>query len=385
MSDQGKIVLVDDRPETVRALARGLKDAGFLALVEHPQDLEAEHLEDANLVLVDFVLEDQFWRERAQLPFAARLQDGLALAGSLRAWLHVDDHSTASEERNPTAIALHSAQLDKLSREIPREIREHALARVHGLEWVFAKVDTNSDDLALHKQIATLAQAMQRVPCSWPVDADANAKDLKEFLRLDPGRTSDAAWADVLECHPPLHELSTASRGLAIIRWLAQRILPYPCFLLDPWQLALKLRVERASLDVLLADSEDPFAQKLDKARYQGALADFLGPRWWRATVDHLLWEVAEGGLLDRGAFVAALERATNVELRFLDAPNPVAVVDATYQPTGIAPAGECVRLILDDWPPFATQPWTTIEAARADPALAARVLPGDSDRLSSQ
>jgi hypothetical protein len=386
MSDRAKIVFIDDRPDTVRGLAQRLRRAGFTTLVEHPQSLEAEHLKDASLVLVDFVLEDKYWPERAGLPYAARLQDGLAVAGSLRAWLHADDDQAASEHRRPTAITLHSAELKRLSREIPLEIREYALARVHGLEWIFAKAEAAGEERSLHQRIATLATAMQAVPSSWPVDAEANAGDLKEFLGLDlaPVPFSGAAWGDVLDCHPPLHELSTASRGLAIIRWLAQRILPYPCFLVDPWQLAVKLRLEREGLDKLLSARKDPLMLKLDGARYQGAMAGFLGPRWWRAAVDQLLWELTAGGLIDRGVLIDALAKTSNLKLRFLDFANPVTVVDATYESTGIAPAGNCVRLLLDDWPAFAAEPWTTIEATTADPALAARVVPGDRDRLPS-
>ena len=379
MSDPGKIVFVDDQPwSTLRGTIDGLTGAGFQTVLVHPHELTERDLRGANLVLVDFLLEDRNWPERAELPFAARLQDGLALAGSLRAWLH----QYTQDGGSPAAIALHSAELDQLSREIPLEIREHALARVHGLEWVFEKAKTDQT-ARLRERIILLAQAVQNVPATWPVDPQKADADLKNFLDLPrgPDTFGEAAWADVLDCHPPLHELSSASRGLAILRWLAQRILPYPCFLLDECQVALKLRVEPASLRVLLTNDDDDLAQQLGRAEYRGALACFDGRRWWRAGIDQLLWDVTDGQMFERETLVAALEASTSVELSFLETQNPVAVVNENYLSDGVRAASECVRLMLDDWPPYASDPWTTIEAA-AEPAVAMRVAPDDRDRL---
>src|SRR2546422_7082713 len=96
---------------------------------------------------------------------------------------------------------------------------------------------------------------------------------------------SDQAWDDVESCHPPLHEMSERSHGLAFIRWLLHSVLPYPAFLYDTHRLAARLRVSPVTFRRTLERS-----RRLDRVlaayRYNGIVAGFLGQRWGKAGIE---------------------------------------------------------------------------------------------------
>lgn len=120
----------------------------------------------------------------------------------------------------------------------------------------------------------------------------------------------------------------------------------------------------------------------LEACRYTGVLAGFDGPRWWRSRLERMLWSLSPGAASPAG--LAELQAASPVELTPAKCANGVIVLRADYaahdQPLDVA---EAVRIRLDDWPPYAEQPWAAIAEARADPGLRERVLPLDRPRLA--
>src|SRR5262245_645075 len=124
-------VLIVDDEQDVNALAKLLKHSGVSAKVRHPEHVLVEDLDEADLVLVDFELET--WPERAGLAVSRQPRDGLAVAAVLRRQIH--DRQKAS----PTAFALLTGKFEKLASPLPPEHREHILARITNLEWVFQK------------------------------------------------------------------------------------------------------------------------------------------------------------------------------------------------------------------------------------------------------
>src|SRR5262249_33818449 len=156
--------------------------------------------------------------------------------------------------------------------------------------------------------------------------------------------------------------------GLAFLRWLLHRILPYPCFLWDTYRLAARLRVTHASLQSAL---DSNFSSLLEPCRYKGALIDFLGLRWWRCGIEAFIWELTEGDPFEPQRVRGLLAQRTGISLEPTASLQPSVCVDENYQPLPEAcdPA-EAVHIQPDDWPPYADLAWTTLQLAREHPRL---------------
>ncbi len=263
------------------------------------------------------------------------------------------------------------------------EPRAHAIARAHNLEWVFSK-ETVAGAGPLSQQIISLGQAVKRLPTSWTEEnqemVEARVRDLFSIPRR--AAWFARAWEDIQDCHPPMHELSKWSHGLAILRWMLHRILPYPCFLMDSYHLASRFRVTHKSLLEAMRGS-DRDVKFLEPAQYRGILDEFLGRRWWRSGVEAILWQATEGNSFDRDAILSVLSRVLGSSLVPSNIDQPVVCIDRDYQPLEEAfPADSAVRIQPDDWPPYADQAWTTLDLARQEPSLRALVLNQDRSRI---
>ncbi len=368
MSDAPVLVLIDDDLADMSAVIALLENQGCEVRPREPDEVSVDDLKCADVVLVDWALKS--WRIRLDetRPPGTRPQDGLALAEVLRS------HLNAEHAGRPTAFALHSGALRELGRGLPQSIQEHALARIHNLEWVFAKSATPR----VVDRFVAMAEALRSLPHPWPIGADDGKKELLRILALEPANALE--WEAVADCHPPLHEFATNSNGLTVLRWLAQRVLPYPCFLLSDLYLATRLGLTLEALSTEMGRS-GPLAQRLDACRYRGMLSDFIGRRWWRTRIDDMLWEITGGGDASPRRVRDAIA-ALAPEAELLDIANPVVCLNADYATTDVADADGALRIILDDWPPYALDAWTKIELAVNDDGLRARVLPEDRDRM---
>lgn len=365
------ILFVDDNPEEIDASHFG-SDA--TAKVRSPSDVDAQDLKDCNLVLVDYRLED--WPDRDKTAcIALKPLNGLALAATLRS-------HAAEVSGSPTAFAIHSAHLPDLAGGLPPQSREHAIASANNLEWVFAKPRA-SELSRWSAQVLSLARGVGRLPKAWPDELAKAEKELSGLLGAPlEGPWADRALNDIRACHPPLHELSLWTHGMAIIRWLLHRILPYPCFLFNLPYLAARLRVTTRSLSKALENTTE-LSRALHALEYTGILGGFLGPRWWRVGIENFLWEITAGRSADVSIVRESVSALAPAQLEPTETDFPIVWVNRDYNvQLEFSDVGRAVRIQPDDWPPYADEAWTTIDLARSEPILGALVLEADRERL---
>ncbi len=362
------ILIVDDSDTDGLALADAI-DEWATGVPVSPSEVTDARLAKADIVLVDYELDKWPDRDNVKL-LSLRPANGLALAAVLRA------HLGNAVATRPQAVALYTGKAARISPHLPDEIRRQVLARLHNLEWVFQKQDPERVS-----RIVSFAQAVVAVG-DFPTSEESDVEDAL-FRLLDLTRRDraffDGARDDVLAAHPPIHELSEATHALAVLRWLAQRILPYPCFLLDSSHVARRLRITVQSLKDLLRGT-GAVAKALEGATYTGALDDLVGRRWWRAGIDDIVFELTDGEMSD-DALYTALKKGSRAQIRKAPA-DPVVALNSTYIGS-LASAGECVRIRPDDWPQHADTAWAKIAQCQRDTRLRALVDPNDRDRLS--
>lgn len=373
--DQPMILVIDDQTEDQRAVFRLDAKAVSRFDIVHPEEVDLDMLEEADLVLVDYEITN--WPARnGAVQLGLRAQNGIALTSVLR------EH--ANQLKRPTGFAIHTGEAKQFS-ITPAEPRAHLLARTHNLEWVFTK----GNAVRVGCQADSLATAIHRLPEKWPADDRGWVEqEVRKLLGLPvSAECSDAvnwlpgAMRDVAQCRPPLSEMVERSHGLLFVRWVLHRILPYPCFLFDTHYLALRLRVTHSSLVAALGGG---LAEWLAPVSYDGVLADFLGRRWWRAGVENLLWGLG-GGSVAAKRLHSKLSEVAGVSLEPLAMPEPVICIDQNYAALAEpCAADDVVRIIPDEWPLYAAQAWTTVSLAREHPRLRAMVAETDLGRLQT-
>lgn len=375
-TDIPNILILDDQVEEHTSLKLYLDESKLANIkVLHPQDVVVDDLRDIQLVLVDYQLDN--WPERDTLDtLSLKPRDGLALASILRRQIHEHDA--------PTAFALYTGNIEKLAAPFPPDYREHVLANINNLEWVFSKARLDKER-ATTGQIVTLAKAVSMLPQSWGASTGSEPmRQLAELLGIrfdDPD--DELLLEDVETCLPPIHELSQWSHGLAVLRWLLQRILPFPCFLLDTFRLAARFRIDHEALQGALKEGS-PLKLALDSCAYDGILANFSGPRWWRSKVESFLWDKTGNNSSDVKAVQAAIRAIAHDDLPLSEpSDHPVVCLNTHYQPLDkFSKMEAAVRIRPDDWPAYADQAWTTIEKAKDEPKLRALVIRDDLELL---
>lgn len=356
-----KILVVDDEEDRSLEVALG-KRVQVKTMV--PQVVEEEDLDWADLLLIDFKLDH--WSERnEQSSLSLSPPDGVALAAIYRRHL--------AKTEKPTTIALHTGNLEELAGDLPPENRLHILASLNNLEWVFRK----SDPVRLD-QIASLAQAIITLPTDW-VDVESSPEKLVQLLGLEFRSTERLLLDDVFSCMPPLFDLSSWSHGVAVLRWLLHRILPYPTMLLDQNHLAARLGVEASVLN------GEHLREELKNCEYTGILANFDGARWWKASVERKLWDANEGNFVSDELLASIVSKWAKHDVIKAAAPNPVVTVDQNFTSTAhIRKMEECVRIRPDDWPAFAEPAWISKELVRSDNKMLSLVIREDRDLLTN-
>ena len=373
MNETPSVLIVDDEPDSLRAaVAIELEDRAKGRVV-HPHDVELSHLEHADLVLVDFRLDN--WPERdAQAALSLRPATGMALAALLR------EHVDRLGRNSPTAFALHSGHLGELQGRLPTVAAQHVIARLNNLEWAFQKTEPRR-----YEQMVRLANAVRRLPRSWPsVPGDSEA-EARRLLGLDEKAPSfERCLRDVLECRVPVTELAEGAHGIVFVRWLLQQVMPHPCFLCGEHWVAARLRI---SLDSLrsVASGDTRLGKTCGPCGTPEILAEFMGHRWWRGALEDFVWDLV-GSHASRGErFLRALTERAGMDLEFVE-PNPAVVcLDRELQPMERFSSPETsVPVRPDHWPAFADSAWMDVEDVRADPALLAMVEPVDRYRVTA-
>jgi len=370
------VLVIDDQDEAT-ALKTNLALRG-LAKVSHryPQEVELGDLLRSDLVLVDYELSN--WPQRDEFSAVSlKPADGLALVGVLQR------HVYGRKQPRPIAFAIYTGKIRNLADPLPPEYREHAIAHINNLEWVFIKAKQNGV-VSVSDQIVGLASAVKALPSSWPKRESEQMQLLSTLLGVKPNdRFRERLLGEVATCLPPVHELSEWSHGHAVVRWLLHRILPYPCFLWDTFRMAARFRLDHYELREALSDDK-PLRKKLRACEYKGILSSFLGPRWWRALVERLLWEETKGNSADSAAVVALIGKYAKRKLTPISTTDhPLVCIDENYRPTDrFYSIKEAVRIRPDDWPAYADQAWTTIALAKGEPRLRALVIQEDREKL---
>lgn len=360
------VLIIDDQPGEAELLKSALSTKAGVT-VKHPSEVALDDVAEVDLILVDYTLEDWSTRDRAE-ELAQQPADGLAVISIL------ESHTSASA----TGYALFSANLAKLSQKLASPHREHAIARLHNIEWAFPK---SGDRERLADQVISLAKALKSASALLlSDDAQTTRVGAQQLLGLDMSLPwHEQGWKDVERCFPPLYELSQASHGRAFVRWLAHRVVPYPTFVLEAAYAgtALGVSLPRENGDVPMQVEEF-----LEPALYRGALSDLIGNRWWRAGIEYVLNE--RRASLDNPSDLRS-SLARQFKMDGLEAREPVVCVDASYLPTEIAPIQESVRVQPDDWPAFADPAWMRFDDVSGDPTLTALVVEDDRHLLGDQ
>lgn len=380
------VVIIDD--EDQGDFAELIRDQGVDAVALNPDDLQPELLNRATAVVLDQYLDTWPGRDQLGLPLTLSVPDGLALAAVLRSHVEGSRFKTRTLQ-SPVAIALRTGELDRLGAGLPKAAREHLLARQYNLEWVFSKGEDPLPGMpSPARRVAAVARAVSTLPVHWgPGSRDPGS----HWLNLpDVAWSDDARW-QIEQCRPPQHVVAEKTAGLAWLRWFLQRILPYPTFLLDRIHLAVTLGLDTASIEAVLS-SESPLAGRLHELRYRGSLSDFLGERWWRAGVSHLVEQLLEAAPEDSAERIQAVAAgAAALHGRPLDAisvDDPVVGVNADYTSLSVPlSAASAVRLQPDDWPPYADDAWAArdlLTGDDVDPELLALVVSTDRWRVHS-
>ena len=349
------VLHVDDEPDLLKPWKDEVTSQGSIEIeVCHPQDITEASLRKASLLLVDFKIDH--WTERANAPaLALRPPNGLAVLATLQEKAHELDPKKAR------AYALYTAVIQDVARELVHQ--PHIVARAHNLEWIFEKNGAENPIVERARRVAELAAAVESLPQDWPGEAAASATEaLHKWLALPKEVPwGEAATREIRRCRPPIHEFAEHTHGIGVVRWALHKILPYPTFLLDDAHLAARLRV---SLKSLRAVAESPgFKALFGNAPYEGPLSSFLGRRWWRAGVEHVIFEATADSPGDLSVLHKALtEKVAGIEQQ--EAPRLFPVLGKQFKTKDdLATEDIVVEVRPDDWPPFADEAW----ALRAD------------------
>lgn len=371
-NERPTVLIIDDHADDERAKLRAWEPDVDL-IVRHPNDVDEGDLHAAHVVVIDYVLDD--WPERDATPtISLRPPDGLALAAVLRS-------HTEKSAASPTAFVLRSAHLQRLSSGFPPERRLHVIAQQHNLEWVLDKNDAFGRQT---EQIRSLSAAVKSLPEAWPSDDTSAAQQIIErWLAVPDQRWRELAWQDIEDCHSPWHQLVERKDGLRFVRWFAQRILSYPCFLWTTGRLAARLRVTHESL---LDGFSQGLAEVFQPARYAGQLCSFLGDRWWGSGCEAILWDITDGNSFDVEHTRGVLNQRCGNALWRSPAAEPVLCIDEDFNVgADTCDVSGAVRVQPDDWPPYAEQAWAPLQLARDDSRLRASVIAMDRERLTDQ
>ncbi|WP_141327304.1 hypothetical protein [Myxococcus sp. AB025B] len=344
------VLHVDDEPDLLKPWKDEVTSQGDIEIeVCHPQDITEASLTKASLLLVDFKIEH--WTERANAPaLALRPPNGLAVLATLQEKAHELDPKKAC------AYALYTAVIQDVARELVHQ--PHIVARAHNLEWIFEKNGAENPIAERARRVAELAAAVESLPQDWPGEAAASATEaLHKWLAL-PKEVPwvEAATREIRRCRPPIHEFAEHTHGIGVVRWVLHKILPYPTFLLDEAHVAARLRVSLKSLRAV-ADSAE-FKALFGNASYQGQLSSFLGRRWWRAGVEHAIFEATADSPGDLVVLHNVLkEKVAGIEKQ--DAPRLFPVLGQQFKTKDdLATEDTVVEVRPDDWPPFADEAW---------------------------
>ena len=370
------VLFIDDEDGTSKSLLRDLlAPHGLDFRILHPEEVQQADIDRAKVVVIDYFLSE--WEERDALPSLARApRNGLAVAATLRSTQlpELSDRRPGQYPRRPIAFALWSGHLSQASFHLPDVVLPHAFSRENNLEWAFRRTELVTAQGA--QKLADLCLAVDAAEL-WTSHVDG-IDQLRSFLALTAefsGTWYEEAVEAVLACRPPLRELATSTHGMALVRWMLHRIVPYPTFLMSEQEVVVRLSIAGNIRDF------SKLEEALTPLRYRGNLSNFSGPRWWRVGVEEWLYETTSG-LSSNASAIRAAMASLGAEIKHLAA-RPVLTLgaDMSYE-SEPSDVDDVVRIQPEDWPPYAEPAYARIDLALMDEDVRKMVDPVDKDIL---
>ncbi len=362
------VLIVDDKAheQQIEALNEQLTIAPNVHVVaKEPQDVDQSDLHDADIVVVDYVLNQigSTWHaSQSRYPFNRQPLDGLAYIAMLRSHIKSPDEATDDLLK---AFVLHTGRLDVLANGAQGiGHRLHVLARLNDLDWVFEKNDQTAEEKA--RGIVAIGQAIRQASDLARTDPDNRGIRFRDLLGLDGSQTDvsgddyedwrAAAYKQVQDALPPIHEYAEESAGIAALRWILHRVLPHDCFLLSPAGIAARYGFDPHWLTGQLSTN---LAAAFKEARYAGILADFekVG-RYWRVGFDVVLQKNG-ADTYDRDSVRATVRGLCGEDPVMVGMERPARYLtrELVYA-DDFVDSGSAARVLPDDWPPFADIPF---------------------------
>jgi hypothetical protein len=375
------ILAIDDDESEVRPT---IPDEGFYLETIDPNDGEisgklSSLVDSASLILLDqkFNIEPK--------PLSLQAPDGASFVAHLRSWSRINGEALAPVVLFTNLDEAFKNEVPAVGASVPLNgtfvNREFRLAPALDVEWVQHKGEENTKE-----RIAELARASVQLK-EIGGDDGMSLKDIEAALELE----EDVVWADrareeLRNARPPVTQVeedgSTHFGGPSqVIRWMCHRALPYPgLFLSDLYTAwALGLTIEDFTAITNLTPDTTPWLSDLWSAEYCGPLNEFLGRRWWRAGVDHVVWTLDQESSKQKDRLAALTILAPGVKFGEMRSPSTHVV---TWTPDfiedKIESIDQAVQLRVPGWPAEALDPWIAKADIQNDEVLKAMIESAD-------
>jgi hypothetical protein len=171
------------------------------------------------------------------------------------------------------------------------EARRYEARRLREIEekrWVrFQEFSSNWDARA------RLLRFIAEIEARLVADGDLLVEDrlLSDWISWAKETPESASWVIEVSCDIEKGGREEPRGASYTVRWLCHRALPFPgLFLSDlyaAWALGISLDEFRAVVD---SEAKTDWLSALEDAEYYGPLNEFVGRRWWRAGIDHLVY-----------------------------------------------------------------------------------------------
>jgi hypothetical protein len=374
------VLAIDDAEDEVRP---NVPTEDFCLGVIDPNDEKLAEKLATLLAPACLILLDQKFNLQPT-PLSLTAADGASFVAHLRSWSRLEGKAVAP-------IVLFTNEDEAFKNETP-EVgtatplngtfvgREYRLAPALDVEWIQHKAEENTKS-----RIVQLARASVMAKEAEGVDG-ASLEAIESFLRLP----KSAVWAErareeLRAARPPVSQQEACTpderRGFAqIIRWMCHRALPYPGMLFSDlyaaWALGLSIDTFRSAAAL---NASTPWLNDLSSAQYVGPLDTFLGRRWWRAGVDHLVWTLDQEASKreDRAQAFAALAPGARPDEMHSSSTHVV-----TWSPEFIENSIESIDIAVQlhprGWPAEALDPWLTKSDIDNDEAWKAMIEVAD-------
>jgi hypothetical protein len=374
------ILAIDDVEEEVMPNIPG---EPFYVRVIDPNDADLPKKLSGVIASATLILLDQKFNA-GPTPLSLMASDGASFVSHLRSWARMDGKSLAPIVLFTNEDEAFKNEITAIGAAIPLNgtfvDREFQLAPALDVEWIQHKGE--NDAKSRIEDLAYASLDAQEV-------AGTNGISLEqiECLLEVP---SESAWTDrareeLRGARPPVsHKDEEGAKRLCgpaqFIRWMCHRALPFPgMFFSDlyaAWALGLSIDAFRSIIEL---NPTTPWLQDLAASEYGGPLYEFLGRRWWRAGIDHLVWTLDQESSKQQdrqNAFRVLVPHVEVGEIR--SSSTHVVTWTPTFVESEIISIDDAVQLHPPGWPAEALDPWLSRADTEGDKVLQAMVEVAD-------